>query len=140
MPVSLRVTLQGDRQLQKALKKLGRPGRNPIDSRALRRSVELVERTTQQEFLSGQVLGIRTGRLRESIETDVSGAPKFSEAGSDLVYAPTHEFGWPAKNIRAAHFLEGALERSLSRFSDIWAAEMERGVSEVRSAVTVASR
>lgn len=55
-----------------------------------------VQRSVKQEKLSGQVLHVRTGTLRRSINREVIERPDgvFAIVGTNVDYARTHEFGF----------------------------------------------
>lgn len=58
-------------------------------------------------------LGVRSNRLRSSItagKTRKVGNEFINTVGTNVEYASVHEFGSPARNIRARPFLKPALE------------------------------
>jgi phage gpG-like protein len=60
------------------------------------RAVLLVQRETKEDKLSGQVLNVRTGRLRRSINTrvDDSADRVVGTVGTNVEYAAAHEYGF----------------------------------------------
>jgi phage gpG-like protein len=60
------------------------------------RSALLVQRDSMQNKLSGQVLQVRTGRLRRSIniKVDDSGTKVVGTVGTNVEYAAVHEYGF----------------------------------------------
>ena len=60
--------------------------------RLLGRTGQRIVTKTQVNYLTGQVLHIRTGHLRESIFSKMIG-PNAVEVGAAAIYAAIHEFG-----------------------------------------------
>lgn len=65
-----------------------------IKSAVTRLTLQLLK-TVKQDKLSGQVLNVRTGRLRRSINSDVldDGISIIGSVGTNVEYAKYHEFG-----------------------------------------------
>lgn len=66
-------------------------------SKSISRLVLLLQRRVKMDKLSGQVLKVRTGRLRRSINTRMEGLNTQSVAGyvgTNVVYARAHEYGF----------------------------------------------
>jgi len=56
----------------------------------------LLQGSIKKDFLSGQVLNVRTNRLRSSVTyTNPEGSPggRFLKVGTNVKYAPIHEYG-----------------------------------------------
>lgn len=72
------------------------------------RLVVKLQRKVMQEKLAGQVLKVRTGRLRRSIGTDVSQANNQVEGvvSTPVEYAPPHEYGFKGSVDVKAHLRE----------------------------------
>jgi phage gpG-like protein len=105
------VQLVGDRELAARLDAM--PGRvHDGLARAVVRLGLALQRKVQEEKLSGQVLKVRTGSLRSSINTAISDTPAAISAsvGTNIRYAKAHEYGvdhpWliAAKSARALRF------------------------------------
>jgi phage gpG-like protein len=60
------------------------------------RAALLVQRDSMQQKLSGQVLNVRTGRLRRSININVQGSEDkvTGTVGTNVEYAAVHEYGF----------------------------------------------
>lgn len=130
MAVRVRVRHLGSERFRRAIGKLKLPEAEPIYRRALRRSVGLISRTTKEDYLSGQVLPVRTGELRRSVGVDLSRLPRQASVGSEHEGAAALHFGWPAKNIGPHPFLFPAVERDLTKLPNLWIEEMDREVSK----------
>jgi hypothetical protein len=125
MGLRLKLKLEGEGAVRRALGNLaGEPGRR-ARARALERCAELVRDRTRRDTLSGQVLGVVTGELRDSILVDPTHLPRWVEIGSELDQAPPLHFGWRAHNLPPRPFLERGLELAEPRFPSIWAEELE---------------
>lgn len=74
-----------------------------------------LQRKVQSEKLTGQVLKVRTGRLRSSINTEIedSGSEVAASVGTNVSYGKIHEYGvgrsWlvEARNAKALRFTVG---------------------------------
>ena len=127
MPVSLRAELRGGRAFERAIRRLQRPERDPIDRRAFRRMAERLRDRTREGYLSGGLLRRITGELWDSIEIDDSGLPEAITVGSSLVQADVLHEGTKASMPRRP-FLELGLDDVVRQFPDIWVEELERGI------------
>jgi hypothetical protein len=73
---------------------------------------------------------VLTGRLVRSLKAEASRMETtFSAGGGDVVYAGNQNYGWPARNIQARHFFDGAID-----------ANREEIPGEVMSAVEAVAR
>jgi len=61
-------------------------------SLVLERTGKKIVANTQENYLTGQVLKVRTGRLRGSLYSHVVGGDRL-KIGASVVYAAIHEFG-----------------------------------------------
>lgn len=129
MPIAIRVSLKGDRKYRRAIRKLKRPERDPIDKRALRRMAIRLQTRTKGSYLSGQLLKRITGELFDSIVIDQSLLPRAIAVGSELVQAGVlHEGLRKGSRFKRRPFLERALDDVLPGFGRIWVEELERGI------------
>ena len=66
-------------------------------------------------------LHVITGSLRRSIESgiDIRGNNIVGWLGSDLIYAPTHEFGYPPRNIPQRPFIEPGITENIEQIKNI---------------------
>lgn len=73
--------------------------------RAIGRLVLMLLRNVKADKLSGQVLNVRTGRLRRSINAKVmlEGPKPEGTVGTNLVYARPHEYGFKGAEQVKAH-------------------------------------
>lgn len=80
------------------------PGRvHKAVERSIGRSLLALTRLVKQSKLTGQVLHVRTGRLRRSIHSEMSSTPEeiIGIVGTDVAYARVHEFGFTGEvNVR----------------------------------------
>jgi phage gpG-like protein len=152
------IEVLGDRELVARLDAM--PGRvHDGLARAVARLGFELQRKMQAEKLTGQVLEVRAGSLRSSINTVVedSGTEVSATVGTNVFYGRVHEYGvarsWliEAKNARALKFTIGGKtmfrrrvthpplpERSFLRSA---LAEMAPAIEEgLREAVTAAIR
>jgi len=87
--------------------------------KGIRNAMFLVESSAKKRFSTTGNLQVRTGRLRSSIRTKVTemGSSVIGIIGSNVVYAPVHEFG----NFRtpARPFLGPALEENLNTINNL---------------------
>ena len=91
--------------------------------------------SSRRNFLSGQVIGVRTGELLRSVEIDPRNLPKSIAIGSRLPQAGVLHFGWPAKNIRARPYLFPAVNRERSRLPPVLIGEIEKAWNRAASRV-----
>jgi phage gpG-like protein len=89
------VELVGDRELMARLEAMPRHVHDGLARAVTRLGLEL-QRKIQSEKLSGQVLGVRSGALRSSINTEVADSATEISAtvGTGSCYAAAHEFGF----------------------------------------------
>lgn len=84
-------------------------------------------------MIAGRVSPPRlTGRLAGSIRS--SSTPRDVVVGSNLVYAPVHEYGWPAHNIRARRYLASAFAGSINTALDQYGQAVADAVRKVKGA------
>jgi phage gpG-like protein len=106
MPESeLILTLEGEKALLQKVDRLAPRIREAVGRKALLQSALLLERHIKMEKLSGQVLHVRSGRLRSSISHRLEpiGQDLTARVGTNLVYARIHEFGGTITPKRAAN-------------------------------------
>lgn len=74
-------------------------------TRAIWRLTLRLQRKVKEEKLSGQVLHVRTGTLRRSINAQVfdKGSSIYGVVGTNVKYAPPHEFGFSGSQQVKAH-------------------------------------
>lgn len=82
----------------------------------LTNAVLILERDIKLK-LSGQYLNVQTGRLRSSITHEVKkdGNGFYGKVGTNVVYAPPHEFGSPSRNLPARHFMRDAMKDNAAK-------------------------
>ena len=71
-----------------------------------------------------------TGRLAGSIRA--SSSAREVVVGSNLVYAPVQEYGWPAHGIRATRFLASAFAGSINTATDRYADAVADAIRDVK--------
>ena len=107
MAVSVAIQLKVPKQLERTIGAIGKPRIDTIFDRGLNRMALDIQSIATRKYLSGPrpvKVDVVTGALRRSVRVDRGKLPRFIEIGSDLVYAPVHEFG--AKiNARGGGFL-----------------------------------
>jgi phage gpG-like protein len=88
-------TVVGDREVVAKLTKYPEGLRKELRA-AIERAGMRVQRHAKESKLSGQVLNVRTGRLRRSINLRVTEDPAMIQAtvGTNVAYAKVHEFGF----------------------------------------------
>jgi len=115
------IDLRGLAELEEALERLRLPEALPVYREGLLGSAELVRVESRENFLSGQVLAVITGELRDSIQVDPSGIPRFVDVGSDLPQAGRLHFGVGKGGAKHAHpYLFPAAEIASARMPDVW--------------------
>ncbi len=130
MVVPLRVSIVGDKALQKALKRA-----NPaVNTRIIRESLLEAAGRVQADAAGVQITGggrgkgkglaplpnkltSRTGALRRSIAVDRRPLPLAVEVGTDLAYGSIHEFG--IGNYPKRPFMGPALDKISPQFGAI---------------------
>ena len=106
MPESeLVLTVEGEQELRRKIDRLPPTIRERVGQQALLQSALLLEAHIKQHKLSGQVLHVRSGRLRSSISHRLErrGDDLMAIVGTNVVYARIHEFGGTITPKRAAH-------------------------------------
>ena len=96
MAVSVAVRLDIPPGLERALGAFQPPRLDSIFSRSLNRVALDIQTIATTRHLRGPrpvKVDVVTGALRRSVRVDRGHLPRFVEVGSDLVYAPVHEFG-----------------------------------------------
>ena len=69
---------------------------------------------------------IKTGTLRRSITVEKATDKALTvNVGTNLVYAPPHEFGWPERNIKERAYLRGALIEKRDEARQVVAKELK---------------
>ena len=92
----------------------------PELGRALTRAARLVQRTSQEKYLSGggsDILKTQTGRLKRSIAIRVSTSSTGAEAqvGTNVVYGRIHELGFRGREQGRQHTRQHHMVRAHSR-------------------------
>ena len=73
----------------------------------------LAGRTRRRYEKAGQThrsLLLGTGRLRDSLRSEVAADSRSAFVGATMIYAAVHQFGWPEKNIPARPYLGASAE------------------------------
>lgn len=86
----------GDKEMVARLGRLGKAGQQSVKTSIQRLTLKLLAKV-KADKLSGQVLNVRTGRLRRSINkrVTVSGNGIFGVVGANVKYGRAHELGGP---------------------------------------------
>ncbi|MGD9613834.1 MAG: HK97 gp10 family phage protein [Alphaproteobacteria bacterium] len=100
----IEVTVTGDKEIIARLDRMPDSIRESMAKEMQRWGFRL-QRNVQKDKLSGQVLKVRTGVLRSSINLKVDDAPDRITAtvGTKVAYARVHEFGFRGKQSVRAH-------------------------------------
>jgi len=114
------VQLRGIGRLEEVLSKLVLPEALPIYREGLLGSAQLVIDESRANYLSGQVLAVITSELRDSLEIDPSGIPRFVDAGSGLQQAGALHFGRKGGGLRPRPYLFPAADVASARMPEIW--------------------
>jgi phage gpG-like protein len=128
MAITMRIQERGSKEFRAKMRRLQPPKIGDVHTRALGRGGEQIQKTTRRVFLSGRSLQRRSGDLQRSIIVDRTALPRWAEVGSNLRYAPPHEFGWPGHNLPARPFLRPAAERDLEKLQGIYVEEIDRAL------------
>lgn len=102
--------------LVKLINKLTEATKRDVFIKSLNEGALVLSGWTKKNRLSGprpRFLGVKTGRLRSSIsagQTRKTSEGYENTIGTNVVYAPTHEFGYPKRNIPARPFLRPTIE------------------------------
>ena len=136
--MAIEAKLVGSAELKRRLKRLTPAQNKQIAGPALLESMLLTLRVAAREkiYPGGKapprngILTSRTGTLRRSLTasfaTDRSQLPKSITGGSNLVYAPVHEFGLGRHPKRP--FLQPALDDASKKFNAIFAKHWQKAV------------
>lgn len=122
MADSARLSLKGDRELRVALNKLGDRMPEAVE-KAMKLATLFLQGKVQETKLSGQVLKVRTGRLRSSINTRVKRigpTGMLGVVGTNVVYARAHEFGYPPRNLPARPYLRPTFREQAQRVKNVF--------------------
>ena len=127
MARDVRVTVTGFEQLKKGLEGLQGRRLRKVSRQVLKRVGERAQ-SRARRFLSGEVLNVRTGRLRRALDTDLT------DTSLGLLIGPGGSAGTIWESRRPPRpFLRPALEQGASRFErefvQDWQREIFRGVS-----------
>jgi len=115
------------KRLNDALAQLALPEAHEFYREALLASAELIQRESQEQYLSGQVLRVLTGELRASIDVDPAGIPRYVDVGSELPQAGALHFGARGRGLRPRPYLFPAAEAvSTDRLEAVWFAAIDR--------------
>lgn len=101
--MTISATIFGDKEVVAGFEKLPELLRAEL-RKSVGRAALMVERETKQFKLSGQVLNVKTGRLRRSINTRLSETADSvtGTVGTNVEYAKIHEYGFKGTvNVRA---------------------------------------
>ena len=96
--------LVGDREAVARFDRFGPEFRTALERRVQRLALKLLAHV-KEDKLSDQVLKVRTGRLRRSINQQVEsdGARVYGSVGTNVVYARRHELGFQGNESVRAH-------------------------------------
>lgn len=85
----------GDAEVIRRFETIGTRLRDELRAGVNRATIKL-QTKVKQDKLSGQVLKVRTGRLRRSIQQDVfeNGGQVVGVVSTNVKYAPVHEYGF----------------------------------------------
>lgn len=108
------------------------PSETPtIVSRAMRESMEMLSVTTRAQYMSGPRGKSRidevSGNLKRSLQVDESRLPYSIRLGSDLDYAPIHEFSGGGKRSYLRRAYRALAGRIRIKFKESW----EKAISEL---------
>lgn len=79
---------------------------------------------------------IKTGNLRRSITVETAHDKALTvNVGTNLVYAPPHEFGWPERHIKERKYLRGALINKRAEVHEVIAKELKGLIDRARHSV-----
>lgn len=123
-----RIEIKNEKRIKLALKRLGDQMPEAIRS-ALLKSTLYLQGVVKEKKLSGQILRVQTGRLRSSIATQVLkvGQKSFvGIVGTNVVYAPVHEFGSRKRNIKKRPFLTPTFTQEKERVREIFRSELDK--------------
>jgi phage gpG-like protein len=129
MALQASIRVRGLPRLRKGLEALQKPESDEILSEGLLAGARLVKRAVQRQ-LSGQVLNVRSGRLRDGIDVDPFGLPRRVAVGSEEEYAPPHEYGWPGKNLPPRRFFERGLDAVEEQLAEAYLEAVDRALAK----------
>jgi len=95
MAEGMRLTITGGEALRERLSQAP-AGLSKAMRDAMQRSLDVVYRKVSDN-LTGRVLHVRTGRLRQSIQTSVEDGGQKGRIGTNVEYAAIHEYGGQTK-------------------------------------------
>jgi phage gpG-like protein len=120
MPDGMRIEVRGADRLARTSAEAADELRDLTE--ANRRAAEGIREATSPPRLSG--------RLAASLT--VTASPTEGTVGSDLVYAPVIEFGWPAHGIEARRFLSNAADARWNETIDVYADYVDDALADVK--------
>lgn len=88
----IRITVKGDAEVMAKLRQISKSGMARAMQRAMSTSVMKVYRRAAIN-LTGTVLNVQSGRLRQSLSTSVASDGTSASIGTNVEYAAIHEFG-----------------------------------------------
>lgn len=92
----------------------------------LKKSSEIVRSHVVKNKLSGQVLNVKTNRLRNSIMWKVNRQDISAKVATNVKYAAVHEYGYPPRNIPERSYLRTGLEDKRNEITEIIADDIIR--------------
>ncbi len=95
MPGELTLVVEGSKEMMAKFDALPAKIRDRVGGKAMNQGALLLESYIRTEKLSGQVLRVRSGRLRSSITHRVAqeGDDTVARVGTNVIYAKIHEYG-----------------------------------------------
>ncbi len=92
--LGMKTTVKGDKELVKKYKRAGKRVPRTVGM-SMRKALYLVQNSMKLHLSGGSPLNVRSGRLRGSIRHEMRkrGIHLEGSVGSNLIYAPVHEFG-----------------------------------------------
>lgn len=96
----------------------------------MRKAMFYVENKSKSRFNTPGNLRVRTGRLRGSIRTNVKQLKHITvgSIGTNVIYGPVHEFGYPPRNIPTRPFLSPAITENIDEINKMIAASIDKEV------------
>lgn len=100
--------LSGQKQLEKIIRRYKWRGKN-FDKflvKGVEKGMMPIQRLLKTKYLSGGILNVQTGRLRSSTRTwaEEKKSMVFGIVGTNVKYAPAHEFGFSGNVSVPSHF------------------------------------
>ena len=124
MTLTVSVRLEGAEEFRKLTRAFGRAGAKRIMGETLKRSAFEVERLAKTKYLRrgggapvADRLTTRSGRLARSIAVNLARLPRFATVGTNVVYAPPHEFGGRVTQQVPQHTRSVVFGRRVAPFS-----------------------